>query len=283
VSSGCELVVVGLVYFEVDCPRPALAPEPGHELFVARVARALGLSTTLCHPRGAGLTDVAVASVVAGLGLPATTWPAADDPALSLVFRDGGDRSFVSAADFAGLGRCPPLPAARWIHVAGLREAEAVGARLAEARAGGARVSVSGSWAPDLLDALPRERAQPWDTLFVNADELERAAAAGDHPDPPWRALAGAAREVVVTRGRDGAALYRDREAVEVAATPVEVVDATGAGDAFVAGFVAARLRGGDDRAALALGDAAARRILSIAGGVALDAASFADLRREGS
>ena len=200
-----DLCVVGLVYFEVDCPRRALAPEPGEELFVARlpvrlggalntasVARALGAATRLAYPRGGGLTDVAVAAQLDRLGIAATTWAVGDDPAISLVFRDAGDRAFVSASDFAGLARCPPLPAARWIHVAGLREAEAVAPRLTEARARGTRVSVSASWATDLLDALHREQSRPWDTLFVNAKELARAAAATGEP-PSWRVIGGAA------------------------------------------------------------------------------------------
>jgi sugar/nucleoside kinase (ribokinase family) len=285
-----DLCVVGLVYFEVDCPRRALAPEPGEELFVARlpvrlggalntasVARALGAATRLAYPRGDGLTDVAVAAQLDRLGIAATTWAVGDDPAISLVFRDAGDRAFVSASDFAGLARCPPLPAARWIHVAGLREAEALAPRLTEARARGARVSVSASWATDLLDALHREQARPWDTLFVNAKELARAAGATGAP-PSWRAIAGAADEIIVTDGA-GAALYRGAEVVEIDSDPAEVVDATGAGDAFVAGVLAGRLRGADDRAALALGVAAARLILGIPGGVAVDPDRFAALR----
>jgi len=289
-SEPADLCVVGLVYFEIDCPRAALAPSPGEELFVARlpvrlggalntasVARALGAATRLAYPRGDGLTDVAVAAQLARLGLEAATWAVADDPAISLVFRDTGDRAFVSAADLAGLAACPPLPAARWIHVAGLREAEAVAPRLAEARARGARISVSASWAPDLLDALHREQGRPWDALFVNGKELARAAAAAGEPEP-WRAVAGAAAEIVVTSGA-GATLHRDGGEVHVASDPIEVVDATGAGDAFVAGFLAGRLRGADDRDALALGVAAARRILGMPGGVAVDPDRFADLR----
>ncbi|MCB9563971.1 MAG: carbohydrate kinase family protein [Kofleriaceae bacterium] len=287
----CELAVVGLVYFEIDCPRVALAPRSGQELWVARlpvrlggclntasVAAALGVDAAMAHPRGDGLTDVAAASVVERLGLRAVTWPSGPDPAVSLVFRDGGDRAFVSAADLGALAACPPLPAARWIHVAGLHEAYAVASRLAEARRRGATISVSASWAPDLLAALRRERDQPWDLLFMNGAELARAAAGVDGDEPPWRAVAGAARELVVTHG-GGAALYRDGVVAEAASEPVEVVDATGAGDAFVAGVIAGRLRGRDDPAALALGVAAARRILGVAGGVALDPTRFADLR----
>jgi sugar/nucleoside kinase (ribokinase family) len=282
-----ELAVVGLIYFEVDCPRIAAAPPAGEELFVARlpvrlggalntasVARALGIDGILCHPRGEGLTDVAAASVIARLQLPVVTWPCGPDPAVSLVFRDVADRAFVSAADLGAVAACPPLPAARWIHVAGLHEAHAIAPRLAEARRRGATVSVSASWAPDLLAALGRERGRPWDLLFLNQAELARAASG--HDAEPWRVVAGAAREIVVTGG--GAALYRDGLVVQVPSAPTHVVDATGAGDAFVAGVIAGRLRGRRDRAALELGVAAARRILGVQGGVAFEPAGLVEL-----
>jgi len=50
-------------------------------------------------------------------------------------------------------------------------------------------------------------------------------------------------------------------------APDVTVVDSTGAGDAFAAGFVAARLRGGDEAEALAAGIAAGARAVQSLGG----------------
>lgn len=50
---------------------------------------------------------------------------------------------------------------------------------------------------------------------------------------------------LVLTEGRDGAlAIRRDGETVRVAAEPVEVVDSTGAGDAFAAGLLDGLMRG---------------------------------------
>ena len=57
------------------------------------------------------------------------------------------------------------------------------------------------------------------------------------------RALAAHAGEVVVTLGAEGA-LWSDGRTVEhVPAAPAVAVDTTGAGDAFAAGFLAARPR----------------------------------------
>ena len=47
-----------------------------------------------------------------------------------------------------------------------------------------------------------------------------------------------AARYAVITRGGDGALLMSASETLEIPAVPVEVVDVSGAGDAFVAGFI---------------------------------------------
>ncbi|MBX9654548.1 carbohydrate kinase family protein [bacterium] len=50
------------------------------------------------------------------------------------------------------------------------------------------------------------------------------------------------AQAVIITRGRGGAAYLSDRDFLEVGTFPVEYVDGTGGGDAFVAGFIAGLL-----------------------------------------
>ncbi len=86
---------------------------------------------------------------------------------------------------------------------------------------------------------------------LANEDE---AAVLGD-------ALAGAYPEVVIKRGAAGATLLGGDS---VPAAPADVVDLTGAGDAFAAGFLAAQLRGGDR---LALAASTAARALALTGG----------------
>jgi ribokinase len=80
---------------------------------------------------------------------------------------------------------------------------------------------------------VPRELLDLTDVLLVNEHE---AAALGDH---------GVARSIV-TRGGDGSVVHDgDAAPVEVPAVPVEAVDTTGCGDAFM-GAVALRLAAGD-------------------------------------
>ena len=67
-------------------------------------------------------------------------------------------------------------------------------------------------------------------------------------------AVAGGARLAVVTRGADGSLAFDARTWWRTRAEPVEVVDTTGAGDAFAAGFLDARLDGADVDQAMAAG-----------------------------
>jgi len=292
-----ELCVVGLVYFELDVTAAVEALRtvvPGQETFVERlparlggalntasVARALGCDVTLCHPLGAGLIDRAVASAVAELSIEARTWPASDDGAVSLVVRSASDRAFVSAADVLVLAGCPELPQARWIHVPGLREAEVLAPQLQAARERGSLVSVAGSWEPASLGRLSdslyaaRETTH-WDLLLLNAEEASSIAGDRGH----WPRLRALAHEVVVTEGDRGATLFGASPKRRVDARPAKVVDATGAGDAFSAGFLTARLRGKDDQAALELAASAAAEVLGMPGGVVRERDRFESLRR---
>ena len=88
-------------------------------------------------------------------------------------------------------------------------------------------------------------------------------------PDPKGagRALAAHVGEVVVKLGAQGA-LWTDGETqVRAAAVGVQAVDTTGAGDAFAAGLLAARLAGADPADALGAGCSLAAEAVARAGG----------------
>jgi sugar/nucleoside kinase (ribokinase family) len=71
-------------------------------------------------------------------------------------------------------------------------------------------------------------------------------------------------KTLVVTRGESGALAVEDGAPVAVPAAPVErIVDTTGAGDLFAAGFITARCRGRELSACLAAGAAAAAQVIS--------------------
>ena len=73
----------------------------------------------------------------------------------------------------------------------------------------------------------------------------------------------------MVKLGTAGALAVADRETVTAAATPVEPIDSTGAGDSFDAGFLAARLDGASMTEALALACACGALSTRAAGGTA--------------
>lgn len=283
-----DVCVVGLLYFECEIPAISEPLEMGVERFVdnihlglggalnpASVLARLGADVGLVFPAGDGPSDAAARWGLARLPLRAFPFEARPDPAITVVQSGPDDRAFLSAADFDALERCPKLPGARWVHVPGLYEAQRLTSRLRAARAQGARVSVSGSWAPDAFAWLAALDDTPFDLLLLNAREA--TALAGD-PERAPTALAGAARDVVVTLGPEGAVGRLCGEEVRTeAATPRAVVDSTGAGDAFAGGLLAALLKGRAPADALRLAAEVAARMLAVRGGVAFSAELFAD------
>ncbi|MER7165953.1 sugar kinase [Micromonospora sp. NPDC000207] len=125
---------------------------------------------------------------------------------------------------------------------------------LATARGRGLTISVDAASAAPLRQVGPTaflDWVRDVDLLLVNADEAAVLAGTGE-PARQARFLVERVRRVVLKRGGSGA-LWVDREqTVEVApARLVPVVDATGAGDAFAAGLLAAWLDGAAPATAL--------------------------------
>lgn len=91
------------------------------------------------------------------------------------------------------------------------------------------------------------------DVLFLSEDEVTLPGV-DDDPRPVLRRIGGGRLGLVVfKRGARGGLVYDvRRDAFSVwTARPTEVVDATGAGDAFAGGFLAGRLRGETDAEAV--------------------------------
>ncbi|RDE09024.1 carbohydrate kinase family protein [Pelagibacterium lacus] len=103
------------------------------------------------------------------------------------------------------------------------------------------------------------------DMVFPNADEAELLTGHAD-PDAQIAALLARFPRVVLKRGAAGA-IYaeRGRQAVTLPALDVRARDTTGAGDAFLAGFIAAQMRGETPEQALAAAiEAGARAVGTI-------------------
>lgn len=80
-------------------------------------------------------------------------------------------------------------------------------------------------------------------------------------------AIAGGAKLAVVTRGAAGSLAFDGRTWTTQAAEPITVVDTTGAGDSFIAGYLAAMAEGKELRGCMAAGSVAASRTCQHWGG----------------
>lgn len=172
---------------------------------------------------------------------------------LTVVLSRGDDRAILTSlgaidaldarlVDLAMLGR------ARHVHVSSYYLQGKLQATLkpllVAAREGGASVSLDPNWDPDetwdggLLALLPL-----LDYLFVNEQEARRIGRVDD-PLGAARELASKGPTVVVKLGAVGGLLVSGTEAIRAPALPRTVVDTTGAGDSFDAGFLCGLLTG---------------------------------------
>jgi ribokinase len=112
----------------------------------------------------------------------------------------------------------------------------------------GASVSVDAASAAPIR-AVGVERFLGWlpagALLLANVDELAALTGTGDQ-DAGLAALVARGLDVVLKCGSLGSVLGTAAGSWQAAAAPAEVLDSTGAGDAFAAGFLAARWRGAD-------------------------------------
>jgi adenosine kinase len=100
------------------------------------------------------------------------------------------------------------------------------------------------------------------DLVFANEHELHSLYQTADF-DTAVKALREDARLAVVTRSEKGCLVVSRSETAAVPASPIErVVDATGAGDLFAAGFLVGLSRGFDHRTSARLGALAAAEVI---------------------
>jgi sugar/nucleoside kinase (ribokinase family) len=251
-----DVAVVGAPFVDLTFAGLARLPRAGEEVvgrelrvgpggtgMQAVAAARLGLSAALVSPVGADLGGRMLRSIFADEGV---TWlgPQANaTPTTAILLTPLGTAMAtapvdaepspedVAAADTRGLvlslGRLPLRPPNTVVYVTtGMVEVEA-GVRPDERTLEGTRA------------------------LIINQHEAVRITGAGGARDAAER-LAGPGRSVVVTLGADGALAVEDGRVVRAPAPGVEAVDATGAGDLFVAAYVWADLAGLDAEAGLA-------------------------------
>jgi sugar/nucleoside kinase (ribokinase family) len=100
------------------------------------------------------------------------------------------------------------------------------------------------------------------DILFANQAEIE-ALAGVPHVDSAVAAVSKRVKTLVVTRSEHGALAVRNGERADVPAEPIaKLVDTTGAGDLFAAGFLVGEARGLGLSASLRLGAICAAEVI---------------------
>lgn len=165
----------------------------------------------------------------------------------------GGERTFFSyrGANVALEDAADPLAGAAWLHIAGHalvegRQRQTALALVERAAARGIPVSL------DLCLPLVRARGAEVLALLPHlaalfGNERELALLMGEAPGSPdaLGRLAQSGRAIAVMKcGADGCVVARGGELLALPAFRVAAIDTNGCGDAFVAGFLVAHLRG---------------------------------------
>lgn len=238
----------------------------GNAVNVAVQAARLGLRAacvTAVGPLGEADGD-RVARMLAAEGVDATMVERRDLPTSVTVLNVGADgnrtiltEDFGACAHWSPAARTwPALIAARHVHIGWLQDGGRLRGMLARA---GVPVSQDVSVNADAADlgvegltiafaSLPEDRA---DAAETRAIEL----------------VARSAQGAVVTLGARGSLALIGGHLFRAEALPTTPVDTTGAGDAYIAGFLAARLNGADVPGAMAAAHACAATCCGHPGG----------------
>ncbi|MGH3098553.1 MAG: sugar kinase [Streptosporangiales bacterium] len=175
-----------------------------------------------------------------------------------VYYRAGSAGSRFSPADLDE----QVIAGARVLHLTGITPAlsatarEAVWAAIDIARKADATICLdynyrSALWDPAAAGRELRDLTKVADVVFAGEDEgqLVTGECSADAVARSLAALGPA--EVIIKQGADGALAWVDDTLIDVSAVPVQAVDPVGAGDAFVAGYLSARLDGADTRTRL--------------------------------
>lgn len=202
-------------------------------------------------------------SQLAGAGVDVSGLQAVDEPTAQTIVlvNSEGNRKFLHRMGAGAAAFREPVAfedaggARRHFHLASLfivphlRTSGA--ALLAAARSAGWTTSFDTNWDPkgrwmqDVAPLLPH-----LDYLFMNEDESRMVTGFDDAAPAAEVVLRHGVGHAVMKLSNRGCAVFSTSEEIHEPAFPVQPIDSTGAGDCFVAGFLASLLRGGSLREA---------------------------------
>jgi len=185
-------------------------------------------------------------------------------------YRSESAARLLSTGDLMGAGP------ARWMHVSGITAAlSPSAARLVDVvvhrRPLGTRISFdlnyrSALWSgPELAAGVLQDLARAADAVFVGDDEAAHLFGTADPSTLAEKLLGSDDAELIIRRGGGPATLVGGHGQLSVPALEVKVVDPTGAGDAFTAGYLAGSLFGWPAPARLRLGHLMGSRVIGVA------------------
>jgi 2-dehydro-3-deoxygluconokinase len=124
----------------------------------------------------------------------------------------------------------------------------------------------SALWGPAEASAVLRELVRHADIVFAGEQEAALLAEPGDPAGLARQVAARGPGPVLIKRGHRGCVAWIDAAAREQPAIPVRAVDPVGAGDAFVAGYLAELLAGQPAEVRLATAAAAGAFTVTVSG-----------------
>jgi len=276
----CDLIFTGLGHLpvlgrEIFADGMEIAAGGGAFIAAAHLAHA-SRKVALVARLGKDSLSTSVEEQVRESGVDLRFVEHADDagPQVTVAAVVGQDRAFLTRR--AG----PALPAtleaafdwdeARHLHIAEYATLHEIPDLVSRAKQKGLTVSLDPSWDPTLIYERGLLRACAGVDLFLPNLEEAEAITGSSEPEVAIRKLSLAFPAVALKGGAEGAWLMSKGRIIHAPAETVPVIDTTGAGDAFNAGFIDAWLDGATEDACLKAGIRFGSLAVQAAGGAKL-------------
>ena len=276
----CDLIFTGLDHLpvlgrELFASGMEIAAGGGAFIAAAHLAHA-GRKVALAARLGTDSLSAGVETQIRESGVDLQFIEHSEDagPQVTVAAVVGQDRAFLTRR--AGQALPATLDAAldweeaRHLHIAEYATLHEIPDLVSRAKERGLTVSLDPSWDATLIYDRGLLRAcEDVDLFMPNLEEAEAITASAD-PQAAIRKLSLAFSTVVVKGGAKGAWAMSNDQVLHEPAETVPVIDTTGAGDAFNAGFINAWLNGASDEACLRAGIRFGSLAVQAAGGARL-------------
>ncbi len=284
-----KVLCVGRVYSDLVFSDMAKIPRPGEEVFAGGLSIhagggafitgaymvAAGLKTGLCAFLPSGSFAQAIADDVTGAGLDLRHCQRAPndvDPQITVAMALASERAFLTRRSGPSTPETIDCalddPALRHLHIAELATLFDNPDLVARARQRGLSVSLDCSWDESVITNPQAYLLLEGIDLFLPNEVEIRALLNIEGPlENAGKQICALAGMVAVKQGQGGAILFSRQQSLKATTMPSVVVDTTGAGDAFNAGFISAWLYGLSEKECLDRGNQYGAEAVKHAGG----------------